>query len=156
LGIKNTGPKRKSSLKVVHKYGPCSHLHEDKATTPTHAEILQHDEARVKSIHSRLSKMLAGSGGDDLRDVEASADIPAKSGSTIGSGNYVVTVGLGTPKKDLTSLGPNVSLAPKLATNKRNQSSTHQHPTLTQMSRVAQIRALSSILPQVIQIISAL
>lgn len=90
----------KASLKVVHRYGPCSQLHQDKAKAPTHAEILQQDEARVKSIHSRFYKKLAG--GNDLRDSEASSNIPAKSGSTVGSGNYVVTVGLGTPKKDLT------------------------------------------------------
>ncbi|GMY33175.1 aspartyl protease family protein At5g10770-like [Fagus crenata] len=45
-----------------------------------------------------MSKKL---GFDDLRESEAST-LPAKSGSTVGSGNYVVTVGLSTPKKDLT------------------------------------------------------
>jgi hypothetical protein len=34
--------------------------------------------------------------------VTDSTTIPAKDGSTVGSGNYIVTVGLGTPKKDLS------------------------------------------------------
>ncbi|KAE8056231.1 hypothetical protein FH972_013021 [Carpinus fangiana] len=98
----NTGPNGKASLKVTHKYGPCSQLHRDKAKTPTHAEILQQDESRVKSINSRLSNKLASGDNNDLRNSKASVNIPAKSGSTIGTGNYVVTIGFGTPKKDLT------------------------------------------------------
>ena len=83
---------------MVHKHGPCSQIKQDKAKASTLDEILQEDQSRVNSIHSRMSKKL---GFDDLRESEAST-IPAKSGSTVGSGNYVVTVGLGTPKKDLT------------------------------------------------------
>jgi hypothetical protein len=98
----NTGPNGKASLKVTHKYGPCSQLHQDKSKTPTHAEILQQDELRVKSINSRLSNKLATGDNNDLRNSEASVSIPAKSGRTIGTGNYVVTIGFGTPKKDLT------------------------------------------------------
>lgn len=89
---------KKTSLTVVHKHGPCSQIKQDKAKALTLDEILQEDQSRVNSIHSRMSKKL---GFDDLRESEAST-IPAKSGSTVGSGNYVVTVGLGTPKKDLT------------------------------------------------------
>ncbi|MBA0622529.1 hypothetical protein Godav_008062 [Gossypium davidsonii] len=90
---------KKSSLQVVHKHGPCSQLyHHDKANIPTHAEILLQDVARVKSIHSKLAKSL----GSTKVDQTDAANIPAKDGSVVGSGNYVVTVGLGTPKKDLT------------------------------------------------------
>nr|XP_023893755.1 aspartyl protease family protein At5g10770-like [Quercus suber]POE59492.1 aspartyl protease family protein [Quercus suber] len=39
------------------------------------------------------------SDGNKLRESQATT-IPAKSGLTIGSGNYIVTVGLGTPKTD--------------------------------------------------------
>lgn len=35
-------------------------------------------------------------------DSSSSASLPAKSGSLIGSGNYYVVLGLGTPKKDLS------------------------------------------------------
>ena len=89
---------KRASLTVAHKHGPCSTLKLDKAKAPTVDEILQQDQSRVNSIHSRLSKKLSR---DDLRASKDST-IPAKSGSTIGSGNYIVTVGLGTPKKDLS------------------------------------------------------
>ncbi|XWS26137.1 hypothetical protein CRYUN_Cryun26dG0005000 [Craigia yunnanensis] len=88
---------KKSSLPVVHKHGPCSQLHQDKANT-THAEILLQDEARVKSIYSKLAK---NPGSSNVEETDA-ARLPAKDGSVVGSGNYIVTVGFGTPKKDLS------------------------------------------------------
>ncbi|KAK4853488.1 hypothetical protein QYF36_009931 [Acer negundo] len=54
-------------------------------------------KSRVNSIHSRLSS----SRGGDIKETDA-ANIPAKDGSMVGSGNYIVTVGFGTPKKDLS------------------------------------------------------
>ncbi|TYJ32856.1 hypothetical protein E1A91_A05G065000v1 [Gossypium mustelinum] len=90
---------KKSSLRVVHKHGPCSQLHrQDKANIPTDAEILRQDESRVKSIHLKLAR---SSGSSNVDQIDAT-NLPAKDGSVVGSGNYVVTVGLGTPKKDLT------------------------------------------------------
>ncbi|KAJ9545563.1 hypothetical protein OSB04_025270 [Centaurea solstitialis] len=63
-------------------------------------EMLTHDQDRVESIRSRLTTNIDT---DRKRDAAGSkATLPAKSGSTIGSGNYIVTVGLGTPKKDLS------------------------------------------------------
>ncbi|KAH7523928.1 hypothetical protein FEM48_Zijuj06G0064100 [Ziziphus jujuba var. spinosa] len=84
----------KKRLKVVDKHGPCFQLHKNKTSkAPTPAEILQQDEYRVNSIQSHLSK----------NSIETDATtIPAESGETIGSGNYIVTVGLGTPKRDLS------------------------------------------------------
>ncbi|KAL4269590.1 hypothetical protein GQ457_07G043880 [Hibiscus cannabinus] len=90
---------KKSSLQVVHKHGPCSQLYQDKANIPTHAQILLQDEARVKSIRSKLAEDLGRSTNLDQTDATS---LPAKDGSVVGTGNYVVTVGLGTPKKDLT------------------------------------------------------
>ncbi|GMQ02767.1 hypothetical protein CsSME_00048851 [Camellia sinensis var. sinensis] len=86
------------SLKVVHKHGPCSHLSKEKANAATATQILTRDESRVNSIQSRLSFNLVQK--NTLKNSKAS--IPAKSGSSIGSGNYIVTIGLGTPKKDLS------------------------------------------------------
>ncbi|KAG2241770.1 hypothetical protein Bca52824_096385 [Brassica carinata] len=78
----------KSSLHVTHRHGTCSALTSDKATTsPDHANILRLDQARVNSIHSKLSKKLT----DRVRQ-----------SNTFGSGNYVVSVGIGTPKRDLS------------------------------------------------------
>ncbi|GLT44466.1 hypothetical protein SLA2020_183600 [Shorea laevis] len=87
--------KRSSSLTVIHKYGPCSQLRQN-SDAPTHAEVLLHDQARVNSIQSRLAKAL-----NNVKET-AATNIPAKDGSILGSANYIVTVGLGTPKKDLS------------------------------------------------------
>uniref|UniRef100_A0A5B6ZND3 Peptidase A1 domain-containing protein n=1 Tax=Davidia involucrata TaxID=16924 RepID=A0A5B6ZND3_DAVIN len=88
---------KRTSLRVVHRHGPCSELSKDKANAPTLSEILSHDQSRVKSIQTRLA---FNSGKNSLQDSQAV--LPAKSGSSLGSGNYIVTVGLGTPKKDLS------------------------------------------------------
>ncbi|GKU87408.1 hypothetical protein SLEP1_g1806 [Rubroshorea leprosula] len=87
--------KKSPSLTVIHKHGPCSQLRPN-SDAPTHAEILLHDQARVNSIHSRLARTL-----NNVKETAATR-IPAKDGSVVGSGNYIVTVGLGTPKKDLS------------------------------------------------------
>ncbi|GLT85201.1 hypothetical protein SLE2022_033970 [Rubroshorea leprosula] len=87
--------KMPSSLKVVHKHGPCSNLHQKESSAPTHAELLLQDQGRVNSIHSRL----ANSG--DKKKTDATT-LPAYHGSTIGTDNYIVTVGLGTPRTDLS------------------------------------------------------
>ncbi|KAF3944417.1 hypothetical protein ACB098_01G096200 [Castanea mollissima] len=92
------GSNKRASLTVVDKHGPCSQLNHDKVKAPTMTEILEQDQSRVNSIHARLSKKLGLNGFHASK----ATTIPAKSGSTIGSGNYVVTIGLGTPKRDLT------------------------------------------------------
>ncbi|TYJ30119.1 hypothetical protein E1A91_A06G112800v1 [Gossypium mustelinum] len=92
------GLDKKSSLQVIHKHGPCPQLHEEKANIPTHAQILLLDEVRVKSIHSKLAKNL---GSVNVMKKDAAANLPAKDGSVVGSGNYIVTTGLGTPKNNL-------------------------------------------------------
>ncbi|CAN7068702.1 unnamed protein product [Brassica rapa subsp. trilocularis] len=90
----------KSSLQVVHRHGPCSSLSSEKAkTSPNHDDILRLDQTRVKSIHSKLSKKLT----PQYRVSQSqSTDLEARDGSTLGSGNYIVTVGIGTPKHDLS------------------------------------------------------
>ncbi|GLU01214.1 hypothetical protein SLE2022_185300 [Rubroshorea leprosula] len=84
---------KKSSLTVIHKHGPCSQLTSD---APTYTEVLLHDQARVNSIHSRLANTV-----NNVKE-KAATSIPAKDGSVVGSASYIVTVGLGTPKKDLS------------------------------------------------------
>ena len=85
---------------MVHKHGPCSKLQQHKVNplSYSHAEILSQDEARVASIQSRLAKNPAG--GHNLEGTKTT--LPTKPGSTLGAGNYIVTVGLGSPKKELT------------------------------------------------------
>ncbi|KAJ0265940.1 Aspartyl protease AED1 [Hirschfeldia incana] len=92
----------KSWLHVVHRHGPCSSLSSKKArTSPDHDEILRLDQARVKSIHSKLSKLSTLTAPDRVSQSQ-STDLEARDGSTLGSGNYIVTVGIGTPKHDLS------------------------------------------------------
>ncbi|PWA76347.1 aspartic peptidase A1 family [Artemisia annua] len=91
------GDKRKGSLEVVHKHGPCSKFSEDVIKPLTAEEIFTNDESRVHSIRARLT---FNKGKKDTQGSKVT--LPAKSGEIIGSGNYFVTVGLGTPKKDLS------------------------------------------------------
>ncbi|KAI6677991.1 hypothetical protein NL676_038787 [Syzygium grande] len=86
---------QKSTMEVIHKHGPCSQLVQDHNPL-NHTKILLQDESRVKWIQSQSSN------SSDSLKASAVAHLPAKSGITIGTGNYLVTVGLGTPKKDLT------------------------------------------------------
>ncbi|XVE71294.1 hypothetical protein DITRI_Ditri10aG0139800 [Diplodiscus trichospermus] len=90
---------KKSALPLVHKHGQCSQLHQDKANIPTDADILLLDEARVKSIHSKLAKINPGSTNVKQTD---STTLLAMDGIEVGSASYIVTIGLGTPKKDLS------------------------------------------------------
>ncbi|CBI21177.3 unnamed protein product, partial [Vitis vinifera] len=92
------GDDKRASLEVIHKHGPCSKLSQDKGRSPSRTQMLDQDESRVNSIRSRLAKNPAD--GGKLKGSKVT--LPSKSGSTIGTGNYVVTVGLGTPKRDLT------------------------------------------------------
>lgn len=94
-------------MKVVHKDGGCSTLPKGKTNTPTLTDILNQDESRVNSIHARVSSAriddLNGLNGLSKKKVpDSKAVVPAKSGTTLGTGNYIVTVGLGTPKNSLT------------------------------------------------------
>ncbi|XP_057972818.1 aspartyl protease family protein At5g10770-like [Malania oleifera] len=75
-----------ASLKVVHKDGPCFQPSKGQVNTPTRtlAQKLIQDQYRVDSIHSR-------------------ATLPVKSGLILmDTYQYVATIGLGTPVKNLT------------------------------------------------------
>ncbi|KAJ6373271.1 hypothetical protein OIU76_027578 [Salix suchowensis] len=84
------------SLEVVHRHGPCNGiLNQEKATdAPSNIEILLRDQYRVDSIHARLPSR--------GKFPEKQATLPVPSGTSIGAADYVVTVGIGTPKKDFT------------------------------------------------------
>ncbi|KAB5513801.1 hypothetical protein DKX38_027707 [Salix brachista] len=84
------------SLEVVHRHGPCiGILNQEKATdAPSNIEILLRDQYRVDSIHARLPSR--------GKFPEKQVTLPVPSGTSIGAADYVVTVGLGTPKKDFT------------------------------------------------------
>ncbi|KAH7841637.1 hypothetical protein Vadar_032430 [Vaccinium darrowii] len=88
---------KSGSLKVVHRHGPCSQLNQDRANAPTLTQILSDDQSRVNSIQHRL-------GFNEAQNYfhGSQATLPDRSSSTIGSPNYIVTIGLGSPKRDLS------------------------------------------------------
>ncbi|XP_058113118.1 aspartyl protease family protein At5g10770-like [Magnolia sinica] len=83
---------KKPGLKIIHKYGPCSPISGQKATT---LEIIQRDESRVNWLQSQLTD---DSSRVDVQDIT----VPAYLGTSFRTTNYIVTVGFGTPKKDMT------------------------------------------------------
>nr|GLL43683.1 aspartyl protease family protein At5g10770-like [Ipomoea trifida] len=89
------GPGRKASMNVVHRFGPCSGRGGD---PPSMREILLRDESRVQSIQARLRSL---SSAKNNTGESETVDLPAVNQSPSGVGNYIVTVGLGTPPKDV-------------------------------------------------------
>lgn len=102
--------KRPSTLEVLHQHGPCSQRgQKDKATTaPSLSEVLSYDQSRVDNIHATINP---NSNTNQIKDTHANsknhlrdkkANLPVQSGRSLGSGNYIVTIGLGSPKKTLS------------------------------------------------------
>ncbi|GAB4836708.1 hypothetical protein Ancab_001622 [Ancistrocladus abbreviatus] len=100
------GEKRGPALKVEHRYGPCSKHKLKNAETPTHFEILQRDDDRVKWIRSRFGRTAKSenkrTAAVEVGEGKTTTTLPAQSGGSIGSANYIVTVGLGTPENNLS------------------------------------------------------
>ncbi|MQM12463.1 hypothetical protein Taro_045378 [Colocasia esculenta] len=93
----------KNSLKVVHRLGPCSPSG-DGGQLMSDEEILGQDAERVAYFQKRMrvvNKAAANLSGDPM---EGSLDVtlPARTGAPFGSGSYVVTIGLGTPRVEQT------------------------------------------------------
>ncbi|KAF7149944.1 hypothetical protein RHSIM_Rhsim02G0219800 [Rhododendron simsii] len=86
---------RRGSLKVVHQHGPCSHINQDQASAPTMTQILSHDQSRVASIQRRL-------GSKKARNRTRGSRATLQANPFRQDGKFYVTVGLGTPKKDLS------------------------------------------------------
>lgn len=97
-------------MEVFHKHGPCSQQAPNKAstTTPSLSEVLSQDQARVDSIHARVNqnsnanKINSNPSSSPNKLKEKKANLPVQSGRSLGSGNYIVTIGLGTPKRSLS------------------------------------------------------
>ncbi|CAK7338001.1 unnamed protein product [Dovyalis caffra] len=87
--------KGSSSLKVVHKYGPCNR-HKKSIPPPSFTEILRPDKLRVDSIiQARRLMNLVGNVAPLKRST-----VPVHGLSKTSASDYVVNVGLGTPKKE--------------------------------------------------------
>ncbi|XP_047981921.1 aspartyl protease family protein At5g10770-like [Salvia hispanica] len=99
--------KRKSTMEILHRHGPCSQ--NNASTAPSLSEILSQDQARVESIQARIDPN-SNSKKNKLENLNSKinnfddkkTNLPVQSGRSLGSGNYIVTVGLGTPKRTLS------------------------------------------------------
>ncbi|KAF7849317.1 hypothetical protein BT93_L0979 [Corymbia citriodora subsp. variegata] len=85
-----------STLELVHKYGARSQLFDSGPIN--HTRVLLEDMARVKWIQSKISNSISGT--SDLE--ESALNLTASFGPD--RSGYVVTIGLGTPTKNLTLL----------------------------------------------------
>ncbi|KAK9273619.1 hypothetical protein L1049_018429 [Liquidambar formosana] len=96
--ICNPSPKgthnKGTSLKVVHKRGPCSQLTQHNTNANNLTQFLLLDQARVNSLQSRLS--------NSVQYISKATTVPAKSDISVGTGDYIVTVGLGTPAQQVS------------------------------------------------------
>ncbi|XP_077252810.1 aspartyl protease family protein At5g10770-like [Tasmannia lanceolata] len=81
---------KKGRLKLDHLYGPCSPFGHRRKPTPR--QILSQDQIRVNSLQSRLNPR-----PHNVEDTKTTT-LPAH----MGKGNYFFTIGLGTPKSELT------------------------------------------------------
>ncbi|XP_078444662.1 aspartyl protease family protein At5g10770-like isoform X2 [Wolffia australiana] len=87
---------RGNSLQVINRNGPCSGKQLSKLTQ---VSSLAHDALRVASIQARVTGSWANYNSTLLG---TQISIPARSGLYLGSGNYVITLSLGTPTKTQT------------------------------------------------------
>ncbi|RWR95101.1 aspartyl protease AED1-like protein [Cinnamomum micranthum f. kanehirae] len=83
---------RFQSLRVVHRHEPCSPFGGVRAS---HRQILRQDQARVNLIRSRIYK-------STQKLQPQSISLPVNLGIPFSTSHYIVTVGFGKPKKDLT------------------------------------------------------
>ncbi|KAF8662246.1 hypothetical protein HU200_056448 [Digitaria exilis] len=81
-------------LPLNHRQGPCSPFPSSESeTTPSTADVLLHGRARADTIRRLLNATAAFVDGAG----DAIITVPTKLGTSLGSYEYVVTVGLGTP-----------------------------------------------------------
>ncbi|CAN6451455.1 unnamed protein product [Victoria cruziana] len=102
------GSKGKTTLKLVDRHGPCSPFHQKAGAAEEgnreSQELLEQDQLRVDWIHSRTAapSTTPKKKIEDLLLPESTTELPANPGSSFGSRNFIVSVGLGTPKKDFS------------------------------------------------------
>ncbi|XP_020090435.1 aspartyl protease family protein At5g10770-like [Ananas comosus] len=78
-------------LVITHRHGPCSSFTNKKK--PTWKEILLRDQVRVDYLQNRVSK-----GNSELQIQNSEISIPTNIGSAIGTNEYIITIGFGTPE----------------------------------------------------------
>ncbi|PAN24531.1 hypothetical protein PAHAL_4G231300 [Panicum hallii] len=88
-GPKVTPSKNGATLPLAHRHGPCSPaISKEK---PSLEEMLRLDQQRAAYIHAKVS----GNGTKELQ--QSAVTIPTSPGFSLGTAEYVVTVGVGTP-----------------------------------------------------------
>ncbi|CAN6196383.1 unnamed protein product [Urochloa humidicola] len=85
-----------STLRVVHRHGPCSSLRSRGADPPSHAQILARDSERVDAIRRKKAGRAKSTEGG------ANVTLQARWGKPLGTSNYYISLGLGTPARDLS------------------------------------------------------
>ncbi|KAI9192628.1 hypothetical protein LWI28_025713 [Acer negundo] len=88
-------PASTTGLQIAHRLGHSSPLDQENPP-PTSREILLQDQSRGRSLYS---KSVSWNYSND--DSGTGVELPLQEKS-IGAGNFVVKVGFGTPKRDLT------------------------------------------------------
>nr|CAB3457386.1 unnamed protein product [Digitaria exilis] len=83
-----------TTLSVVHRHGPCSPLRSRGGDPPSHAEILGRDQERVAAIHRKI--------GPAATSKSANMTLQTHWGEPLGTSNYFITAGLGTPARSLS------------------------------------------------------
>ncbi|CAL5073706.1 unnamed protein product [Urochloa decumbens] len=86
-----------TTLRVVHRHGPCSSLR-SRGEPPSHAQTMARDSERLDAIHRKAGGRATAStklGG-------ANVTLQARWGKPLGTSNYYITVGLGTPARNLS------------------------------------------------------
>ncbi|XP_043725769.1 aspartyl protease family protein At5g10770-like [Telopea speciosissima] len=83
-------------LQITHKYGPCSTRKKGTTKIPSLHQILLEDQIRVKYLNHKTSN------GHATKFQDSAVSLPANSGDSLGTGNYVVNIGIGTPKQEFT------------------------------------------------------
>ncbi|XP_030448854.1 aspartyl protease family protein At5g10770-like [Syzygium oleosum] len=84
-----------STVKLVHKHGPCSPLFQGEPVN--HTQLLLEDIARVEWIESKYS-------GADATNSPKDSAVSLEAKYSPNAAGYFVTIGVGTPKQDLTLL----------------------------------------------------
>lgn len=82
-----------SRLEVVNRHGPCSSFKQEQK--PTQKQILDADQLRVEWLNSRAKN---GRGKGESSISLSATQLPTQRGDYLGSADYVITVGFGTPK----------------------------------------------------------
>ncbi|CAA0831951.1 Eukaryotic aspartyl protease family protein [Striga hermonthica] len=99
--------RQSAALEVHHRHGPCfSQQTQTKPTSksnpPPLSKILTHDQSRVEAIQARINPGPNPNRKNNNRFKDSKSDLPAQPGRSFNTGNYVVTVRLGTPEKPLS------------------------------------------------------